>query len=117
MNLRAVSVIFAGFFLVQAGAALAGERDDVLEALGKCAAIADDKTRLACYDAMSPHVKEALATPPATLAHEPTKDEQKSWFGFDIGSLFASGTKTKQTTPQSFGQENTPEKKQEEAQV
>ena len=107
MNLRATGGLIASLLLVQCGAALAGERDDVLEQLGKCAAIGADKDRLACYDAMSPHVKDALATPPATISHDPTKDEQKSWFGYDIGSLFSSGAATKQTTPQQFGQEST----------
>ncbi|HTQ13400.1 MAG TPA: hypothetical protein VMH86_05945 [Rhizomicrobium sp.] len=103
--------------LAQCGAALAGARDDVLEKLGECARISDDKDRLACYDALSPRVKDALATPPATLDHAPTKDEQKSWFGFDIGSLFGSGTEAKQTTPQQFGQESTPQAKREQSAI
>ena len=73
-------------------AALASARDDVIAAMGKCAAIGDDKARLACYDALSPRVKEALATPPAALDHEPTKQEQESWFGFDFNNLFGGGS-------------------------
>jgi hypothetical protein len=117
MKLRVICGVAAALFAMQAGQALAASRDDVLEQLGKCAQISDDKERLACYDAMSPHVKDALATPPAALDHEPTKDEQKSWFGFDIGSLFASGTAAPQTTPQQFGQESTPAAKTDERKV
>lgn len=114
MKLRTICGLAAAVLAMQYGMALAAGRDEVLEQLGKCAQVQDDKERLACYDALSPRVKDALATPPATLAHEPTKDEQKSWFGFDIGSLFSSGTATAQTTPQTFGQESTPQAKTEE---
>ncbi len=117
MNLKPVSLIAGVFLLLQCGTALAGARDDVLEKLGDCARIADDKDRLACYDALSPRVKDALATPPAALDHPPTDDEQKSWFGFDIGSLFGSGVAAKQTTPQIFGQESTPEAKTEQKSI
>jgi hypothetical protein len=109
MNLRFVSGAAAAFFLLQCGTAVAATRDDVLEALGKCATLQDDKARLACYDALSPRVKDALATPPAALDRPPTTDEQKTWFGFDVGSLFGSGTAAPQTTPQAFGQESTPQ--------
>lgn len=106
--MRTIGLIGAAFFLVQCGTALADSRSNVLEAMGKCAAIQDDKDRLACYDALKPRVRDALATPPAALDHPPTDSEQKSWFGFDIGSLFGTGTAAPQTTPQSFGQESTP---------
>jgi hypothetical protein len=105
MNSRNLGGIVAAALLCLPTAALAGPRDDVLEALGKCAAIAADKDRLACYDALSPRVKDALAVPPATLAHEPTKEEQQSWFGFDFGGLFNSDGSPSQTTPQQFGSE------------
>jgi hypothetical protein len=117
MKLRMIGGFAAVVLALQCGAALAADRDEVLERLGKCAQVQDDKERLACYDALSPRVKDALATPPATLSHEPTKDEQKSWFGFDIGSLFSSGTAVPQTTPQTFGQESTPVAKTEEKKV
>ncbi|HXL98566.1 MAG TPA: hypothetical protein VN932_01450 [Rhizomicrobium sp.] len=109
MNLRIVAFTIGALVLSFPGAAPAAPRDDVLDAMGKCAAVADDKARLACYDALSPRVKDALATPPADLAHEPTKDEQKSWFGFDMGALFGTGSNAKQTTPQQFGSETTPQ--------
>jgi len=117
MKLRLISGLAVALFAMQLGTALAATRDEVLEKLGQCAQIADDKERLACYDALSPRVKDALATPPAKLDHEPTKDEQKSWFGFDVGGLFNSTPTAPQTTPQQFGQESTPAVKQEEKKV
>lgn len=88
------------------GAAIAGARDDVLEAVGRCAALADDKARLDCYDKLAPRVKNALATPPASLDRPPTTAEQRSWFGFDVGSLFGGGSSAP-TTPEQFGKERT----------
>jgi hypothetical protein len=90
---------------------MAASRDDVIEAIGKCAQIADDKGRLACYDALAPRVRDALATPPASLGHEPTEEEQQSWFGFDIGSLFGGGSAAP-TAPDQFGRERTEQAKQ-----
>jgi len=104
MNSRISGALWAIVLLCLPAAALADPRDDVLEALGKCAAIADDKGRLACYDALSPRAKEALAVPPEALARPPTKEEQESWFGFDLGGLFSGGS-PKQTTPEQFGSE------------
>lgn len=104
MNYRLI--IFAVSALAaSAPAALAASRDDTLEAVSKCSTIVDDKLRLGCYDAMAPRVRDALGTPPETLAHNPTEEEQKSWFGFDIAGLFGDDKKP-QTTPQNFGQEN-----------
>jgi len=83
---------------------------DILEAMGRCAAIADDHARLACYDGVSPRVKDALATPPAALPgnRPPSTEEQRSWFGFDLGSLFGASP-AQQTTPQQFGSDKLPE--------
>jgi hypothetical protein len=83
---------------------------DLLEAMGRCAAIADDHARLACYDAVSPRVKDALATPPSALPanRPPTTEEQRSWFGFDLGNLFGASP-AQQTTPQQFGSDRLPE--------
>ena len=83
---------------------------DVLEAMGHCAGIADDRARLACYDALAPRLKDALASPPAELpgGRAPTQEEQRSWFGFDLGSLFGAEP-AQQTTPAQFGQNTLPE--------
>ena len=77
---------------------------DVLEALGRCAAIAEGSQRLACYDALAPHVRDALAAPPETLPgnRTPNAEEQRSWFGFDLSGLFGASP-AQQTTPQQFG--------------
>jgi hypothetical protein len=82
---------------------------DLLEAVGHCAAIADDHARLACYDAVAPRVKDALAVPPAALPNNrpPTTEEQRSWFGFDLGSLFGT-TPAQQTTAAQFGNDKLP---------
>lgn len=108
MNLRAVAVTTAGLLAVFSAAAVAGPRDDVLAAMGKCAAMTDDKARLDCYDAVAPRLRDALNQPPETLSHPPTKEEQESWFGFNLGSIFGTSPKT-QTTPQQFGADQIPE--------
>jgi hypothetical protein len=107
INLRIAAVTSLGLLALASGAALAGPRDDVLEAMGKCAAIADDKVRLGCYDAVAPRLRDALNAPPATLDHPPTKEEQQSWFGFDLGDLFGAAP-AQQTTPQKFGADQIP---------
>lgn len=103
-------LVFTVLAFAGATGALAAPRDDVLEAMGKCAAIADDKARLACYDGLAPHVKQALITPPESLpgGRAPTKEEEESWFGFDLSNLFGASPE-QQTTPQQFGAEQLPE--------
>lgn len=85
----------------------ASPRDDVLKALENCATITDDKARLACYDALVRPAQAALSRPPEPqeAAAPPTKEEQRSWFGFDISGLFGASP-SRQTTPQQFGSEN-----------
>jgi hypothetical protein len=107
INLRLAAVTSFGLLTLLSGPALADPRDDVLEAMGHCASITDDKARLACYDAVAPRLKDALNTPPATLSHPPTKEEQESWFGFDLGDLFGTAP-AQQTTPQQFGSDQIP---------
>ncbi len=97
----------------QIGTAAAGSRDDVLNGLQRCATVTDDKARLACYDALVRPAQEAMAHPPepGEANHPPTKEEQKSWFGFDLTGLFNSSPE-QQKTPQQFGAENLPSTKQ-----
>ncbi len=99
--------------------ACADPRDEVLRALGQCAAIAEEKPRLSCYDTLAPRVKAAnetpappqvAATPPQAPIVPPTQEQKESWFGLD--TLF--GGSNTQTTPQQFGQERV-EKTPEEA--
>ena len=88
---------------------------DVLEAIGRCAAVADNAARLSCYDALAPRVKDALAAPPEALPgnRAPSTEEQRSWFGFDLSSLFGSSP-SQQTTPQQFGSDRLPSTHAEE---
>lgn len=107
----------AVFLMFSRVAAAAESQDALLRALAGCANLTDGEARLACYDRLAPQVKDALATPaPAAVAstkppapaqpQNPTEEEQKSWFGFDIGDLFGTSPKT-QTTPEQFGSERT----------
>ncbi|MGH6889091.1 MAG: hypothetical protein ACREHF_07845 [Rhizomicrobium sp.] len=82
---------------------------DVLEAMGHCAGIADSGARLSCYDALAPRLRDVLATPPAALpaGRTPTEEEQRSWFGFDLGDLFGTGP-AEQTSPAQFGANTLP---------
>ncbi|MBI3675340.1 MAG: hypothetical protein HY243_01825 [Proteobacteria bacterium] len=111
-----VLIAFAAPALVMP--AFAGPRDDALQAVGKCAAIAEDKARLACYDQLATQIKSALATPPTAVAENkpPTKEEQESWFGFDLGGLFGP-KEVPQTKPEQFGQENTEQAKAQQQQA
>jgi hypothetical protein len=102
----------------EAGPKSATSPQEVLRALAHCAAVADETSRLACYDALAPQVKAALEAGPSVARRAPTVEEQKSWFGFDMGDLFGTSPKA-QTTPEQFGAENTPavrvERKAQEA--
>jgi hypothetical protein len=115
MKLRIAAFTFAlsAAPIVPVGAAAPAQ--DLLEAMGKCAAVADDRARLACYDAVSPAIKNALAAPPAALPgnRQPTAEEQRSWFGFDLKGLFGAAP-SQQTTPQQFGNDKLPETHAEE---
>lgn len=108
MNFRLCAfTLFAMALPLSALAATAGQ--DVLEAMGHCTGIADDHARLACYDSLAPRLKDALATPPVTLPgnRAPNAEEQRSWFGFDLGDLFGSAP-AQQTTPATFGANTLP---------
>src|SRR5690606_34089131 len=87
MNRTFLLALSLGVFLAPV-AASAGPRDDVLQALGKCAAIAESSARLSCYDGLAPQLKAALATAPARFSGTPSLEQQKSWFGFSLDSLF-----------------------------
>jgi hypothetical protein len=91
-----------------AAPAFAEPQQDVVEAIGRCAGIADGQARLACYDQLAPRVKDAIATPPLSLNRAPTAEEQSSWFGFDLSNLFGSAP-AQQTTPAEFGANKLPE--------
>ncbi len=111
MNFRVAAVTSLAFVTLFSGAVHADPREDLLEAITKCSAIADDKARLGCFDAAAPHVREVLNVPPPVLSAPPTKEEEKSWFGFNLDGLFGSAPAV-QTTPQQFGAETTPQVQQ-----
>jgi hypothetical protein len=109
MNLRALLVTSAGVLAILFTPAAAGPRDDVLEAMGKCSTLTEDKARLACYDAVAPKLRDALNVPPETLSGPPTKEQQESWFGLNWDHLLGSGSAPpQQTTPEKFGADNLP---------
>ena len=111
-------------FLLAAFPARAGAADDVIAAIGKCAALTDDAARLACYDNVAGRTKTVEAAPqtqpvpqappqaaaPARTAAAPpaSKEDDESWFG--IADWFGSDkvSPAAQTTPRQFGSENLP---------
>ena len=115
MNFRIPAVTTLALVTVFSAPVHADPREDLLQAMGKCASVTDDKARLACYDAAAPHLRDVLNTPPGTLSTAPTPEEQKSWFGFNLDSLFGSSAPASQTMPQQFGAERTPQVQQKAA--
>jgi hypothetical protein len=113
MNRILFAILCGAAIACQFGTASASPRDDVLNGLQRCASVTEDKARLACYDALVRPVQEALAKPPEPqeASHPPTKEEQKSWFGFNLSGLF-DATPSQQTTPQQFGSERLPSTQQ-----
>jgi hypothetical protein len=111
--MKRVRHVLTGAAFLASLSAQASPRDDVLKALENCATIADDKARLACYDALVRPAQTALARPPEPqeATAPPTKEEQRSWFGFDISGLFGASP-SNETTPQQFGSENLPATKE-----
>lgn len=112
MNLRATAVTC--FVILGAGAASAGQTEDVLRAMDECAGKSDKDARLACYDQVSPQVKAAIARLPRSAP--PTAEEQTSWFGFDFGNLFGNSP-NQQTTPEKFGSEALPQQPPKEGEA
>jgi hypothetical protein len=104
MNLRFCAAA-AALCLGITVAASAGPREDALQAVAKCAGLADDHARLACYDAAAPKVKDALSAPSEPQVAQ-TPKEQESWFG--LPNIFGGNGRPPQTTPQQFGNESLP---------
>jgi hypothetical protein len=101
MNSRLVLGL-AAFVAVLGTPALADPREDVLQAMNKCAAIAADHERLTCYDGLKPQLQAALAAPPP---QQVAQKDDSSWFGLD--HLFGGG-QAPQTQPKQFGSERLP---------
>jgi len=127
MNPRPLAVVAA--FLLFSSAAHAGVAEELVAAIGKCAAIADDTARHACYDQLPAVVKKVTLTAPQTAAAPqvapapqaagapqaaaarpaapPSKEDEESWFG--IGDWFGEGHNPEgPATPQQFGSEGLP---------
>jgi hypothetical protein len=81
-------------------AATAGPSEDLVAGMAKCAAVADNTVRLACYDALAPQLK-AAQTPVAPPAAEAA--ENRPWY--DPGRIFGTSP-SQQTKPEQFGAEN-----------
>lgn len=113
-KLLAASALMAAFAAPAAaadgGTTPGNVNNALLQALSHCAAIEKSAPRLACYDGLAPRVSAALgggaAAKAAVASKTPTPEEEKSWFGFDLGDLFGTSPST-QTTPAQFGAENT----------
>ncbi len=73
----------------------AGPREDLIEGMAKCAVVADNAARLACYDALAPQLKAAQAQPQEPL-------DNRAWY--DPGRIFGTSP-AQQTTPEQFGAE------------
>jgi hypothetical protein len=93
-----------GALLFLATPALAQTTAETLRALDQCASIADEHQRLSCFDGLGRDVKSALMRMPGAHAGPPTAQEQKNWFGFDLGNLLGTAP-AQQTTPDKFGSE------------
>lgn len=91
MNFRKWTLL-AAVILVPAGAG-ADPRDDLIEGMAKCAVVAGNAARLACYDALTPQLKAAQSAPP---------EDNRAWY--DPGRIFGTSP-AQQTTPQQFGAE------------
>jgi hypothetical protein len=110
MKQRLIAVTCLALFTWAPGAK-AQTTADTLRALDQCGSIADEHQRLSCFDQLGPQVKGALLRIPGAKAGPPTAQEQKNWFGFDLGGLFGSAP-AQQTSPDKFGSDQLPQKPQ-----
>jgi hypothetical protein len=102
MNIARVAVI-AAILLIPAAAG-AGPREDLIDGMAKCGAVADNAARLSCYDALNPTVKAAQAEPPPPVAPAAAPaGEQSAWY--DPFHVFGTSPK-QQVRPEQFGAEN-----------
>ncbi len=103
MNMARVAVFAAAAMLPVAAFAGPDPRQELIDGMAKCAAVADNTARLACYDALNPtlHAAQAAPPPPPPAAAPPaaTADNSRPWY--DLFGVSPSH----QTTPQSFGSE------------
>lgn len=105
MNMARAAAVAA--LVLMPGVAQADARQDLIDGMHKCATIADNTARLACYDALNPTVKaaEAAPPPPPPVAPQPPAPpaqtaDNRPWY--DIFGVAPN----RQTTPEQFGGEN-----------
>jgi len=107
MSLRLIAAIAIAALFSSPCLAQSDVSEDALSAVAKCASLADDHARLACYDAAAPKVKDALAAPvPPPQVAQTQEQQSESWFG--LPDIFGGNGKPPQTTPQQFGNESLP---------
>lgn len=120
MNFRFNVLLVAAIF--SCGPALAGPKEDVLHDFSLCADIGNDASRLACFDSLTQRVKALVPRPAVAPAPNvasapppaPSRKEQESGFGHDMGSQAAT-MPSQQTTPEQFGSDRLPPPPQESA--
>jgi hypothetical protein len=78
----------------------AAEPEATFQELQKCSGIQDPAPRLACYDALMPRVRAALAAGPGEL----TQSDQTTLFGLNL-DIFGS---SQARTPEQFGANDLP---------
>jgi len=103
MNIARVAA-FAAILIIPCAAG-AGPRDDLVDGMAKCGALADNAARLACYDALNPTVKAAQSepAPPAAAPAPPAAPEDtRAWY--DPSRIFGVSP-VQQTEPEQFGGE------------
>jgi hypothetical protein len=113
MNSRSVLALVALAAFALATPAFAISSKEILGELAKCAENADATQRLACYDTLSPQLRQAVAA--MKKPSEQTEADKTSFFGFDVGGLF--GGNEGPTTPEQFGKNQMPPTQEEENQI
>ena len=99
---KAIVAVLAAVLLPGVAAAGPDPRQELIDGMAKCAAVADNTARLACYDALNPTLHAAQAAPPPPAAVAPPAqqaDNGRPWY--DVFGV----TPSRQTTPQTFGSE------------
>ena len=62
-------------------AANADPREDLVDGVAKCAVIADNTARLACFDALTPQLKAAQAAPATPAVAPPAQPaDNRAWY-------------------------------------
>ena len=104
MNIARVAAFAA--ILIIPSAAGAGPRDELVDGMAKCGAVADNAARLACYDALNPTVKAAQLepAPPAAAPPAPPAEPADTRAWYDPGRIFGVAP-GQQTKPEQFGGE------------